>query len=186
MTFRKWLASVTRLSSDFNAQLQPLRAKILSDPYCRFHSTEEIRLAAVMGIRIDVNQASVDDWLRLPGLSIHQARSLVDLTQGGVQFHCLEDLAAALNLPVQRLKPLEPVLSFYYYDAESICSIQQLNPNTASTEMLIRIPVVDLFLARAIVQNRLLAGPYRNLADLQRRLALPGSLTAELMHYLCF
>jgi len=49
---------------------------------------------AALGIQIDVNQASVD-WLRLPGLSIHQAR--VELCRSGVQFYCLEDIAAALN-----------------------------------------------------------------------------------------
>jgi len=43
-----------------------------------------------------------------------------------------------------------------------------------------------LFLARAIVQNRQAQGPYRNLADLQRRLLLPSSVTADLLHYLRF
>jgi DNA uptake protein ComE-like DNA-binding protein len=79
----------------------PLRVKLLNDPYYRLQSLEEVRVAAELGIYIDVNQAGVDDWLRLPGLSIHQARSLTALTQSGVQLHCLEDLAAALNLPVR-------------------------------------------------------------------------------------
>lgn len=164
----------------------PLREKLLNDPYYRLQSTEEVRVAAELGIYIDVNQAGVDDWLRLPGLSIHQARSLTALTQSGVQLHCLEDLAAALGLPVQRLRTLEPVLKFCYYDAESICTIRQINPNTASVETLSQIPAVDLFLARAIVQNRQTYGVYRNLADLQKRLSLPGQLTAELLHYLRF
>jgi DNA uptake protein ComE-like DNA-binding protein len=164
----------------------PLRVKLLNDPYYRLQSTEEVRVAAELGIYIDVNQAGVDDWLRLPGLSIHQARSLTALTQSGVQLHCLEDLAAAVGLPVQRLRPLEPVLKFCYYDAESICTIRQINPNTDSVETLSQIPAVDLFLARAIVQNRQTYGAYRNLADLQKRLSLPGQLTAELLHYLRF
>jgi DNA uptake protein ComE-like DNA-binding protein len=160
-----------------------VRSQLLHDPYYRLQPAE-IPLAAKLGIKIDVNQAGVDDWLRLPGISIHQARSLVALSQSGVPFHCVEDLAAALSLPVQRLRSWEPVLQFCYYEADGV-AVQPLNPNTASVEMLAQIPAVDLFLARAIVQNRRL-GAYQTLADLQRRLALPGTLTAEIMHYLQF
>jgi DNA uptake protein ComE-like DNA-binding protein len=161
-----------------------VRSQLMHDPYYRLSPTE-IPLAAKLGIKIDVNQAGVDDWLRLPGLSIHQARSLVALSQSGVPFNCVEDIAAALSLPVQRLRPLEPVLQFCYYDEDSEVTFSPINPNTASIEMLTQIPAVDLFLARAIVQNRRL-GAYKTLADLQRRLVLPGTLTAEIMHYLQF
>jgi DNA uptake protein ComE-like DNA-binding protein len=161
-----------------------VRSQMLHDPYYRLHP-EEIPIAAKLGIKIDVNQAGVDDWLRLPGLSIHQARSLVALRQSGVSFHCLEDIAAALGLPIQRLQPLAPVLQFCYYGAESNIATSLINPNTASLEMLTQIPSVDLFLAGAIVQNRQ-QGAYKNLVDLQRRLALPGQLTAEIMHHLQF
>lgn len=173
-----WLSSVAQTR-------QPLQTKKLSDPYYRFQSVAELELAAKLGVKIDVNQAGVDDWLRLPGLSIHQARSLVELTQGGLQLHCIEDIAAALSLPTPRLKPLEPVLQFCYYDADSVEAVKPVNPNVATIEMLIRIPAVDLYLARAIVANRTVS-PYRNLIHLQRRLALSSQLVAELMHYLKF
>ena len=161
-----------------------IRTRLQNDPYYRLQSPGEIAVAAELGIKIDVNQASVDDWLRLPGISIHQARSLVELTNAGVPFYCLEDIAAALGTPVHRLKPLEPVLSFCYYD--SACTIQRLNPNTASLEQLAQIPGVDLSLATAVLNNRIAAGSYRNLVDFQQRLSLPGQLTAKLMHYLRF
>ncbi|HEY9621330.1 MAG TPA: ComEA family DNA-binding protein [Crinalium sp.] len=186
MALEDWLTSITQLGSGLKTQMNPLRQKLLNDPYYRFQSIEELQMAAMLGISIDVNQATVDDWLRLPGLSINQARSLVALAQSGVQFHALDDLAAALSVPVQRLKPLEPVLSFCYYDADSICTIQTVNPNTASVEMLVRVPAIDLFLARAIVHNRQTKGIYRSLPDLQQRLSLSAQLTAELMHYLSF
>lgn len=166
-------------------QLQAIRTKLLNDPYYRLQSNEEIAVAAALGIQIDVNLANVDDWLRLPGLSIHQARSLVALSRAGVQFLCLEDIAAALNLPLQRLQPLQPMLKFCYYD-ESISQGQRVNPNTATVERLTQIPAMDLALAQAVVENRQSAGSYRNLVDFQQRLSLPGHLTAELMHYLCF
>ncbi|PLZ87071.1 DNA uptake protein, partial [Fischerella thermalis CCMEE 5196] len=120
-----------RLPFTFNSRLQKLRSKLLNDPYYRFQSIEEIAIAVSLGIRIDVNQANVDDWLRLPGLSIHQARSLVELSRTGVKFYCIEDLAAALSISVQRLKPLEAILNFSYYDDESVDNITYtINPNT--------------------------------------------------------
>jgi DNA uptake protein ComE-like DNA-binding protein len=87
-------------------------------------------------------------------------------------------------LPVQRLQPLAPILQFCYYDQSN--TIQPLNPNFASIEMLTQIPAVDLFLARAIVQQRQTHGPYRHLADLQQRLRLTSAVTADLLHYLRF
>lgn len=185
MALSDWLSSITPSRLGAWSAEQSIRAKIVSDPYYRFQSIAELELAASLGVKIDVNQASVDDWLRLPGLSIHQARTLVELTRSGVQLHCIDDIAAALGLPIPRLKPLEPALQFCYYDPESVCTLQPVNPNTASVEALLQIPGVDLYLARAIVQNRTI-GPYRNLTHLQRRLSLSGQAIANLMHYLKF
>src|SRR4028119_505459 len=103
-----------------NPNWQSIRARLQSDPYYRLQSAEEIAIAAALGMKIDVNQASVDDWLRLPGISIHQARLLFELASMGIQFCCIEDIAAALSIPVQRLKPLQSILSFCYYDGESL------------------------------------------------------------------
>ncbi len=161
-----------------------LQQQLLNDPYYRMQSAAEIAVAARLGIHIDVNQASVDDWLRLPGLSIHQARLLVQLVQSGVNFYCIEDIAAALGMPLQRLKPLEPVLRFHYY--EEAINATLVDPNTVTVEKLAQIPAIDLSFAEAVVQNRSSAGPYRNLADFQKRLSVSGKLIAELMHYLRF
>ncbi|MBD2691642.1 helix-hairpin-helix domain-containing protein [Anabaena catenula] len=170
-----------------NLKLQKLRAKLVNDPYYRLQSGEEIQMAAQLGMRIDANQATVDDWLRLPGLSIHQGRSLVELSRSGVKFYCIEDIAAALSVPVQRLEPLKPLLNFSYYDDESLDKpTYLLNPNTATLESLAKIPFIDLPLAQAVVQNRVTAGPYRNLVDFQQRLELSGEAIAQLMYYLRF
>lgn len=177
-----WLIPTTRNTPNWHS----IRVRLQSDPYYRLQSAEEIAIAAELGIKIDVNLATVDDWLRLPGISIHQARSLVELAHIGVQFCCIEDIAAALGVSVQRLKPLQPILSFCYYDPESDLTPQPINPNTASLEQLTQIPAIDLFLARAIVQNRQEGGAYRNLADLQRRLSLSPQLLTDLMYYLRF
>ncbi|WP_026730973.1 helix-hairpin-helix domain-containing protein [Fischerella sp. PCC 9605] len=176
-----------RLPFTLNPRLQKLRSKLLNDPYYRLQSAEEIVIAASLGIRIDANQATVDDWLRLPGLSIHQARSLVELSRSGVKFYCIEDLAAALSISIQRLKPLEPILNFSYYDDEAVNNITYvINPNTATIESLLKVPFIDASLAQAVVENRQSAGLYRNLVDFQQRLNLSGDILAQLMYYLRF
>jgi DNA uptake protein ComE-like DNA-binding protein len=145
-----------------------------------------VQLAAKLGVCIDVNQAGIDDWLRLPGLSIHQARTLVQLTQSGVQFYAIEDLAATLGMPIQRLQPLAPILLFCFYDPESAYEPQRINPNTASVEQLQHIPQVTASIARAMIRDRISTGPYQNLADLQQRLELPSSVVQDLLPYLRF
>lgn len=181
MSMLNWL-----FTSSSQRPLNLRQARILADPHYRFKSLAEVEQAAALGVRIDVNQASIDDWLRLPGISIHQARLLVQLTQAGVQFHCMDDIAAVLRSPLQRLQPLEPVLQFCFYDPESIHAVQQVNPNTAAIEVLVKIPGIEPVIAKAIVHYRNESGPFRDLADLQQRLFLPGDLTTALIHYLYF
>ncbi len=163
-----------------------IRNKIANDPYYRFQSLKEIAIAVELGIKIDVNQATVDDWLRLPGFSIHQARTLVELVRMGVQLVCLEDVAAAINVPIQRLQPLESILAFAYYDRLSPLSPEKINPNTATIEEMEAIPQITLNLAQEIVENRQEQGKYCNIVDLKSRLNLDSHLTSQLMHYLRF
>jgi DNA uptake protein ComE-like DNA-binding protein len=170
----------------FNLTQIGIRKKISSDPYYRLRSIEEVKIAAELGVKIDVNQASVDDWLRLPGFSIHQARSLVELVGMGVQLLCIEDVAAAISLPVQRLSPLEGILHFEYYHPLSSLNPQRVNVNLASLEEIDRLPIIDRDLATKIVFDRQENGSYRNLADLQRRLGLNSKITSQLMYYLTF
>ncbi|MEA5596681.1 ComEA family DNA-binding protein [Rivularia sp. UHCC 0363] len=170
-----------------NPRLQKLRQKLLNDPYYRLKSGEEIAIAVQLGIRIDANQATIDDWLRLPGLSIHQARTLVELAQTGLKFYCVEDIAAALALPAQRLKPLEVILIFGYYDDQSLDTVTcVVNPNSATVDDLLKVPFIDSSLAQAVIDNRSSSGPYRNIVDFQKRLNLSGETLAQLMYFLRF
>jgi DNA uptake protein ComE-like DNA-binding protein len=161
-----------------------LRSRIIEDPYYRFQSAFEIAVAADLGVKIDVNQASVDDWLRLPGISIHQARQLVALSQAGVAFYSISDLAAALNTPMARLQWLAPVLSFQYYDRELDLPAVKINQATAAE--LAQITQISPALATEIISQRERDGNFTDLVNFQQRLGLSGELIGELMHYLQF
>jgi len=183
MALLNWLASAWSRWSKANRTTQNVAR--YREPFYRFQSAAEVQQAAQIGVTIDVNQATVDDWLRLPGISIHQARALTDLSRSGVRFYSLEDLAAALGVGVDRLAYIKPILRFYYYEDDPQEGLAPVEVNRASIEMLAQVPGIDLYLARTIVQYRQ-SGPYENLADLQRRLCLPPDLTTNLLHYLKF
>ena len=161
-----------------------LRSRISENPYYRFRSPFEIAVAADLGVRIDVNQAGVDDWLRLPGISIHQARQLVALSQAGVAFYSISDLSAALNIPISRLQWLAPVLSFQYYD-ESL-TLPYVKLDRATVDELAQIPNLSIELAQQIVTERESGGNFTDLVNFQQRLGLSGKSIGELMHYLQF
>ncbi|MDJ0662759.1 MAG: ComEA family DNA-binding protein [Crocosphaera sp.] len=178
------------LFSSFSQQLNPrkrkLRQQIETDPYYRFQSLEEIAIAVELGIKIDVTQATIDDLLRLPGLSIHQARNLVELIQIGVEILSIEDMAVALNMPLTRLKPLSPILTFSYYDPDSLVTPKKININTANLEDLQEIPTVSNKMIQTIISDRQQKGNYKNLIDLGKRLQLDATIISELMHYITF
>ena len=163
-----------------------IRNKIANDPYYRFQSLREVAIAAELGIKIDVNQATVDDWLRLPGFSIHQARSLVELVRMGVQLVCLEDIAAAIGVSLRQIQTYEPILTFAYYDRLSPLSPEKIDPNLASELEIVSLPGVNPDLAQEWIANRQKYGKYRNIVDLKSRLDLDRDLTSQLMHYLGF
>lgn len=162
--------------------LNPLRSRLQQDPYYRFRTLAEVEAAAQLGVRIDVSHATVDDWLRLPGLSIHQARTLSSLAQRGVPLMGIDDVAAALNLPPQRLQPFRPILDFRYYD-EDLSLAQALDINQVSGPQLLQIPGMTAGLTQQLLYHRQLA-PYRSWEDVQRRLRLAPAQVAVLIHYL--
>lgn len=164
------------------AQLHPLASRLTKDPHCRLQSYDEVTLAAELGVAIDVNQATVDDWLRLPGISIRQAQGLNRLRLSGVQFYCLDDLAAALGQSSTQLAPLASVLVFCHYDVAA--SPPALSLNQASCQELCRLPGMSPQLAETIVWDRLRRGHYHDLADLQGRLQLPPETIQQWIYYL--
>jgi DNA uptake protein ComE-like DNA-binding protein len=163
-----------------------LRQRLAQNPSLRFASPEEVYLAATLGVEIDVNRAEVDDWLRLPGVSIHQARLLVDLRRGGLQYCALDDVAAVLQVPTTHIEGWEPILVFRYYalESEPEVTVLRLNPNQASLAELQQVPGIDTALAQEILHQRIMNGRFRDLRDFQRRLRLSGDQLSGLIHYL--
>jgi DNA uptake protein ComE-like DNA-binding protein len=164
-------------------RFHPARERLQRYPLARLNTLDEVAIAADLGIQIDANQATVDDWLRLPGISIHQARTLVSLTHSGVAFHCLEDVAAALDIPCHHLQPLSPVLSFCYYDSASAVLPVEVSLNCATMAQLATVPGMSAVLVERILNERR-RSPFANWSDAHYRLRLSPEQTSQWMHYL--
>ncbi|MBT9312717.1 ComEA family DNA-binding protein [Leptothoe kymatousa] len=167
-------------------QLNPLKRKLREDSYYRFQSIDEVRLGEQLGVCIDANRATVDDWLRLPGISIHQARTLVELSRTGVPLTCWEDVAAVTGLGLPQLQAFGKMVKFYYYDPDSAILPRQINVNRVSAGELMAIPGMEQALAQRLVYCRQRFGAYKDWLDIKHRLQLRPQTIARLVHYLRF
>lgn len=167
-------------------RLNPLRRKLVENTYYRFRTADEVQLGGKLGVCIDANRATVDDWLRLPGISIHQARTLVELSRSGTPLTCWDDVAAITGISVQNLQAFGDVVKFYYYDPETEVMPRQLNVNRAKVEELIDIPIIGQTLAEQLVYGRQQFGPYKDWLDLKHRLRLSPQTVTALIHHLRF
>ena len=177
---RQALRSLNALETGLN----PLKKQLEQDRYYRFRSAKEVRWGVQWGIRIDANRATVDDWLRLPGISIHQARVLVELSRSGTPLTCWDDVAAVTGIGLEHCRQLVYIVQFYYYDPDS--EVRQLPVNRATARELAAISAIDLALAERLVYERQRSGPYQNWLDLKRRLQLQPQTMTALLHHLRF
>jgi DNA uptake protein ComE-like DNA-binding protein len=163
-----------------------LLLRLRHDPGCALRTGVEVAQAAALGWRLDVNRASAGDWRRLPGIAPAQVDLLLRLQAGGVQLSGAEDLQRLLELSDAQLELWLPVLAFRWYGepAAAAEAAARLDLNRAAAEQLQELGL------SAERQQRLLRErsrqPFRDLADLQQRLALPASLVEAWIGKVCF
>ena len=134
---------------------------------------------------MDVNRASRDQWLQLPGCSQDTADLLVRLQRGGVQFASADDLFRLLELPSDLVRLWTPHLLFQWHgDAPPQPQAAPLDLNNASTDQLALLGWPEQRLAN-LMRERRRAG-FKDLADLQERLCLPASSVEALIGRVSF
>ena len=152
-----------------------LALKLRQNPALRLANAEEVRHAAALGWRLDVNRATRSDWLRLPGMDAQHVDLLLRLQAGGVQLSGPEDLQRLLELPAAMVAAWLPLLEFRWYgERPAAPSEARLDLNQA------RLPDLKTLGLSPERSQRLLRerarAPFRDLADLQQRLQLPPDL----------
>ena len=152
-----------------------LALQLAQQPGRRLRSAAEVRRAAALGWRLDVNRATAADWLRLPGCSPDQADLLQRLQAGGVQLSGPEDLQRLLRLEEALLQSWLPLLEFRWYGTPPPQDAPAIAVNAAPAVELRRLGgLVEPALARLIQERS--RRPFKDLADLQQRLGLPAAL----------
>jgi len=175
--------AVEATAADEIVERDLLELKLRQDPQRRLQDPSEVRHAAALGWRLDVNRASAEDWLRLPGITPAQVDLLLRLQRGGVQLSGLDDLERLLELPRSQATAWEPLLLFRWYGdgAPLQASPRPVDLNHAPGAALEReLPQLDAVRRGRLLRERQRA-PFLDLADLQQRLQLPPALVEELI-----
>lgn len=160
-----------------------LELKLRQNPGLRFQSPVEVRHAAALGWRLDVNRATANDWQRLPGINASQVDLLLRLQRGGVQLSGPDDLQRLLELPADQVASWQPLLLFRWYGEGAPATVRPLAVDlnrVAAGELQRQLPQLDDVRRQRLLRERQ-RGPYRDLADLQERLQLPPALVEELI-----
>ncbi len=130
---------------------------------------------------IDVNRASLNDWLKLPGCTREMADLLLRLQRAGVQLSAADDLFKLLELPRETAEKWDPYLIFRWYgDAPPLPKNKFIDLNSDSHLSLRRsLNWPEDRLQRLIKERQ--RETFKDLADLQERLMLPASTIEELI-----
>lgn len=164
-----------------------LALRLRQNPSLRLRDAEEVRHAAALGWRLDVNRATPADWLRLPGSTPAQVDLLQRLRAGGVQLSGPEDLQRLLELDEAQIHCWQPLLEFRWY-GEGVAPAAEapLDLNRADAAQLeALLPALPAGPRQRLLRERL-RGPFHDLADLQHRLQLPPAVVEALIGRVCF
>ena len=134
---------------------------------------------------VDVNRATANDWLKLPGCNEYMADLLIRLQNGGVQFTDADDIFRLLELPKNLSLLWRPHLLFNWYgDLPSQIKSPPLDLNNASAKELIKLGWKENRIYALIKERR--KKSFKDLAELQERLCLPASSVEALIGRVCF
>lgn len=183
-----WVDQAVRADEpDEVVERELLALKLRHNPGLRLRTEAEVRHAAALGWRLEVNRATAADWLRLPGCRADQVDRLLRLQGHGVQLSGPEDLL--LQLPEAReLVPLwQPLLDFCWYapPTAAVSPPPAVEVNRAAAAALASLPGMTEERCGRLQGERRRA-PFRDLADLQERLQLPPALIEQWIGRLSF
>jgi hypothetical protein len=160
---------------DERVELELLALKLRQEPQRQLRDAAEVRRAAALGWRLDVNRATAADWGRLPGIEARQVDLLLRLQAAGVQLSGPEDLHLALDWPAERIGAWLPVLEFRWYgDVPAPQRPAPVDLNRAGAAALEALGLSPE--QRQRLQRERARRPFRDLAELQQRLQLPSAL----------
>ncbi len=164
-----WLGAIIHLAAIRGQYQERLR---LSAPNARIGSRQEAELAQEMGKRIDINKASQDELVYQLNLSILQANKILEMRRAGAMFTSLRQLASYTGIPMGKLKEVEPIILFLYYD-DGQGYERWTRVNTLSADEISREFALPAATAQQLVLERDQGGSFSSLVQLRERAKLP-------------
>lgn len=161
------------------------RLNLLHNPQQRLTSEQQMLTARELGMSIDINRCSVDDLLRLPGVTLLEARRIVEIRRSGGPYFSADELQERTDVSWEKIRRLQSMLQFRYYEQKSSLLIL-LDINSATATQISELEGIEPSLASRIVQERDLGGDFSNISDLRDRLNLPARIIARLMNRINF
>ncbi|MFM7674296.1 MAG: hypothetical protein ACKO5F_01635 [Synechococcus sp.] len=152
-----------------------LALRLAQDPRLRLRDAAEVRRAAALGWRLDVNRATAADWRRLPGCRPEHVDLLLRLQSRGIQLSGAEDLQRLLELDGATVAAWEPLLEFHWYGEPPAPVQRPLEVNQATARELQQTLALGEERTQRLLRERA-RQPFRDLADLQERLQFPPAL----------
>ncbi|NJK67679.1 MAG: hypothetical protein HC789_09170 [Microcoleus sp. CSU_2_2] len=133
-------------------------------------ATNAEELANVRG-KIDINECTKDDMVRILGLPIVYANDIESLQNEGYIFTHAEELSEIAGVPESHVRRIAPMICLSYnYQKEARLTWKRLN--ILSPEELIQSGL-DRVVAEKIVRERQIKGEYKSVIDVKRRTGIP-------------
>ena len=159
-------------------ELELLSLKLHQNPWLPLPDEASVQRAARLGVRLDVNRATPDQWQRLPGMRWQWIEGLLQLQRQGTHLRDLAEMGHHLGVDPALLRLWRPVLVFHAHgDRHRLPPL--VDVNGAGEHQLGSLPGLDADQVARLLRERQRRG-FGSLADLQSRLQLPDPVMAAL------
>jgi competence protein ComEA len=126
----------------------------------------------------DVNLSDSNEWSRLPGIGEKLASRIIHFREKLGGFYRLDQVAETYGLPDTTFQKIKPYLRIHSV------SLQQIDINTASKEILMSHPYIRWPLARSIIEYRLQHGSFHSVNELLQLAQMDPAKFEKLKPYL--
>jgi DNA uptake protein ComE-like DNA-binding protein len=111
-------------------------------------------------VETDVNQSDSSDWCRFPGIGEKLASRIIHFREKLGGFCQIEQVAETFGLPDSTFRKIKPYLRIHS------TSVQQIDINIATKEMLAAHPYIRWKIAQGIIEYRLQHGYFQSVEGL--------------------
>ncbi len=127
---------------------------------------------------IDINQADTSDFISLPGIGSKLAQRIINFRTKLGGFYSVNQVKETFGLPDSTFNKIQRQLAYHDF------SIQKINVNTASIDVLKAHPYIRYNLANAIIQYRNQHGAFSSVADIKKIVLVNDCVYSKVQPYL--